>query len=726
MNLSHTWLSGTSLREREQAYPPSGDRGFFVLDAHRLQRGPYTGTGELLRQLIPTVQERWPELVQYHVVEILSIAPELQTVVPASRETLTSLAVPEERTRFYSRLRTLRLANGLVDLLKKLALPEYLGPLDVLYEQAHGCDPLDAEFLAVLMRRVDPALVRVTVSTGTEIMEPSLVEALERYAVKVEAPALAPVAGKPVTEMSSEERLVLARRYAESNGTSDVSEEIGAYNSLEEKQRQALHDEVADRLVATEEITWQLGAVPWHRERGSSEEKAIKALRAGLDYCIDMGYYLATIDFGDRGRPYVDWSEKHLTDIWAFTTKRTTSLAALGRTEEAEELYNEARASTDNMSIHLAAAYATSMLYTRHRVNRDHGIAREWIMKAIDIAGQISDPKKRAFHTVFNRNGLALIELQTGNPEEALRLVNSGLEHLDDELDHQEHLLHRSVLLYNKAQILGAMKRFDEAIADYTEVIELDPNYPEYHFDRGNLYSRMGLLDLALKDYERAMEISPPFPELYFNRANAYNRMGLRDKALADYDYLLEIDPEHADGYLNRATLFYEDGDLEAARRDVEAGLKIAADLAGLHCTLGLIEMAEGNNEQAEQHLTRALQEDPSLLEAHANLAVLLFEKEDVEAAIEQLNVGISHHPEAHVLYFNRAWALQAVGRFEQAVSDYTEALRLQTDDPAEVYFQRGACLLQLGRRDEGLLDWKQHLAFGESPYQEEIQGAMV
>ena len=49
-------------------------------------------------------------------------------------------------------------------------------------------------------------------------------------------------------------------------------------------------------------------------------------------------------------------------------------------------------------------------------------------------------------------------------------------------------------------------------------MIEEDPDYAEYHFDRAALLRRLDRDDEAMAEYETAMRLSPPFPELYYNR----------------------------------------------------------------------------------------------------------------------------------------------------------------------------------------------------------------
>ena len=128
---------------------------------------------------------------------------------------------------------------------------------------------------------------------------------------------------------------------------------------------------------------------------------------------------------------------------------------------------------------------------------------------------------------VFNRNGLALIQVHLGNHlPEALDLVDDGLAELDRELDRRGIPAAPVCSPLQPRTGLRGSGTPDDALADYTAVIGEDPNYPEYYFDRGNLLRRVGRDDEALADYEAAIRLSPPFPEVYYNRADVKYSIG--------------------------------------------------------------------------------------------------------------------------------------------------------------------------------------------------------
>jgi tetratricopeptide (TPR) repeat protein len=560
----HIWVAGSGCAARHAVFGGLRPQPTLALvDAHRRLRGPYTAAGTVLRQLVPSIQARQPALVAAHDIEILAVAPELRTSVPAGRETLTSLAVPAERTRGYSPQRTLRIAHGLVEFLTA-AVDHSAGGQKLVLDNVDAADPTDQEFIAALLRRMDPARITVVVGTaGTDLPHP-LDLALHQQAIAIRTDPAAK-ANRAAPEPSQP---VLARRYVWSDGSTDDAAAIQAYRSLPPASRAALHEARAAELEQAGEFSLRLGAIPFHHERGQDAGGVgVEALCAALEHCVDMGFYHAAVDLGRRGRAVVDRTSQPEA-YWACTMRLATSLMLLDRTVEAEALYEEARAAIDTPSVHMRTAYATAMLYTRYHAadRKDHDKALTWMDTALASARTWPDPAERAFHTAFQENGLALVEVHRGNLAEALRLVCAGLDRMDAELGPEEHRPHRSVLRYNRGQVHAALGDLDRALADYDAVIEADPNYSEYHLDRGNLLRRLGRPADALADYEAAIRCSPPYPEAYYNRADTLAELGETDRALADFGYVLELDPDHADARLNLAGLLLARGEVDAAR----------------------------------------------------------------------------------------------------------------------------------------------------------------
>ena len=681
---THVWLTGSRAIARRAAadrYEPEA-----VVSCHRRLRGPYTGVGQLVERLVPALLEACPDLVDRHVLALLTVSPDLRGVLTAAPETLTSLAIPAERTRFYSRLRTLRISHGLIDLLLEWAGREQRGrPITLVLDGVYEADPTDQEFTATALRRLDPSRVRLVLGAPAGTPPEPLAEAVARWTVEVAAPP-APATGGT------------ARDYVWSEGTSDEPEQLAAYDRLTAGERAALHDDRAAELEALDQPSARLGALPYHRERGTDPAGAgAAALRCALDTCLDSGFYDATVELGERGRQLIDWAAEPKL-YWIFTTKITTSLAALERAPEALALYDEARAQRIDGPAHMMAAYATAMMHTRHLPDeaKDHDAALRWINQAIAFADWMPDPDLGPFHAAFNRNGKALIEAHRGRPQEALALVEEAMGILDEHLEPQAHQLHRSVLRHNRAQVRMGLGDLDGALADLDYVVAADPYYTEYHFDRAGLLRRMGRPADALAEYDLALRDGLPFTEIHYNRADTLVELDEAERGVEEFHRVLELDPDHLDAAVNLAGLLEELGRPEEAADAVRTGLRRHPADAHLLCTLGLLHAAGGRTEEAHEAYTAALDADPDLVAAWTNRAVLAFDRGQPEAAVEDLTraLALDANP---VLLLNRGLAHQQRGDRDAAAADLARALDTAADEVLHEEIRSALNRLQVG-----------------------------
>jgi tetratricopeptide (TPR) repeat protein len=618
---------------REPLLPP--------VNAHRRLRGPYTAAGTIMRALVPDALARVPDLVAAHDIEILSAAPELRDIITPRFGGLPSLVMPEENTRFFSTLRTLRVAHGLTEFLRDYLSATGSAPVSLTLWCLDEADPTDQEFVSVLRRRLDVELV-----VGA-------------------CPASGSAAGHVAAHCVGSDPAARA-----------------AYDRLPDRARRELHDARAEELARTGEYSWRLGAIPFHLERGSDASGRFpKAAREALGYCVNMGFYEAAVDFGRRGRKLVDWTADTETKYW-LTTRLATSLISLGRPAEADELYEETRRNTVDPGVHMGTAYASAILHTRHyeEERRDHLRARGWLNQAIAITELLPDSERLELQRVFNKVGLALIENHLGNRQAALRLVSEGMA-LIPAADSHKYRLHRSVLHLRRVQIYAALGRMDDAVAEYRIVLEADPYYPEYHFDLANMLREMDREDEAIAEYEAVISLSPAFKEAHYNRADIREARGDLKGARADLEYVLEVDPDYVDAYINLTSVLMQLDCGDEASRAVAAGLAIAPGNPHLLCLRGQLELAGGRLDPARIALDGAVEADPSLAEAWATRGALAFESGDHPAALVDLSRAwdLSQDP---AILFNRATVYDALGDWGRAIADLDRVL---DDDPAEL-----------------------------------------
>jgi tetratricopeptide (TPR) repeat protein len=686
----HQWVIAAFRADRDAVR--DGGVAWLKVDAHRNHRGPYTAAGALLRKLVPCASVSHPSLVAAHQLTLLSVSPEVRSCLPVPDEVVKWLAVSREGD---PPSWILRLSHGIADFLLSY-LPYYLthariSRFGVAFENAHMADPVDREFMAVLLRRADPAQLAIRICSSCELLDDPLRSVLESHAVRTDVrpvrPDLTAEIPAAVRRLPLADLRVIANDYVESNCTSDRLFAKHAYAALPDEERKALHLARASALEALNEDSLKLGAIPFHHEHASA---GTASLLAASDRCMALAYYDAALNLALRGRRLVG-SHRGETHS-AFSRNILFSLLLLGRFEETEAACAENLALSDDPALLARTAYAKAILNARlyHAARRDYPAARVWAGKALSLMESLPASETNAAHIAFLKNTLALVEMRIGRPEVAHQLLSDSLDYLAKEAP-DGHDAERTILLHNRARLQVAMHRPAEAIADLTRLLQQQPGDSSAYFDRAVLHQRLGRYEDALRDYDAAIQWSPPYPASYLNRARCLVTLGRQDDALADFDRVLVLSPSHSGALFDRARLRFNQGHLDAARTDAETGLRFSPANARLLCLYGLLDLKDKRLDRAYESFTKAIQAEPSSADAWANRATVLFRQGELDSAIADLThaLGLGESADA---FYNRGRIFEAQGKWTEAIQDYSRALGLAGGEAGHIRYHLELC----------------------------------
>ncbi|HLN27336.1 MAG TPA: tetratricopeptide repeat protein [Gemmataceae bacterium] len=167
-------------------------------------------------------------------------------------------------------------------------------------------------------------------------------------------------------------------------------------------------------------------------------------------------------------------------------------------------------------------------------------------------------------------------------------------------------------------------KDYDEAIKDCTTALKMDPRGDDTqrasaYGCRGYAHSCKGDLEAAIEDYTEAIKLVPASVETRICRASVYAKKGEYDEAIADYTRALEEDrftlnqPNSLSIHVRRADLYQRKGKYKQAIADVTEALRLQPDSVPILFTLGWVlstcELTEGRNgKQAVEYATKACQ----------------------------------------------------------------------------------------------------------------------
>jgi tetratricopeptide (TPR) repeat protein len=245
-----------------------------------------------------------------------------------------------------------------------------------------------------------------------------------------------------------------------------------------------------------------------------------------------------------------------------------------------------------------------------------------------------------------------------------------------------------SDLWYNKQGLAYyELGELDKAIENFTKAIEINPNNVQAYNYRARAYNNTAKFEMAIADADKAITIDPNYSNAYVRRAYAYTNLEQPEKAVADCTKAISIDPKNADAYANRAIAYMHEEKPELAIEDSSQAMRLDPtghkpyiNRAGAYNNLGRFD-------EALADLTTAIKLDPRDEAAFITRASTEIQLKKYNEAIDDCTHALSFSlvpSSAAVAYGNRGVAYMDLGKNDQAMQDFTAAIRvLPTYRPA-------------------------------------------
>jgi tetratricopeptide (TPR) repeat protein len=241
---------------------------------------------------------------------------------------------------------------------------------------------------------------------------------------------------------------------------------------------------------------------------------------------------------------------------------------------------------------------------------------------------------------------------------------------------------------------------YDEAIAECTRAIELDPDCQDAYTWRGNCYKETGELDKALADLNRAVRLDTGDAFALSWRGKVYQEKGDYRKALADFNKAIKLSPDNSLFYRDRAGLYMAQENYTAAIEDYTKQLELL--FADEDRENNKIAIANVYNDRG-----RAYNKDDDYYNARKNYAEGL------------------QYADVWQLWHGKALAEDGMENYKGAASDFGAAInRYDGDDDeflADLYNSRGVACANNGDSDAALkyIEMAIELDPGEELYRE-------
>jgi tetratricopeptide (TPR) repeat protein len=270
--------------------------------------------------------------------------------------------------------------------------------------------------------------------------------------------------------------------------------------------------------------------------------------------------------------------------------------------------------------------------------------------------------------------------------------------------DYAEAYRNRGNRWYSKGDNDIALGDYTQAISIYEQLSKNDQlpvkeNLASAYCGRGNSWQNKGYDDKAIDDYNEAILLKPDYTNSFYNRGNSWQNKGDNDKAIADFNQAIALKPDHAEALNNRGISFNNNHEYDKAIDDYNAALLLKPDYAEAFNNRGIVWFNRGEYDRGIEDYNAAIKLRSDFVQAYYNRGNLWIEKGEYDKAIAESNMVITLDKKSYKGYLLRgnAWFLKA--EYDKAIDDNTALATFYPDD-AIAFYSLGLSLSAKGEED--------------------------
>jgi tetratricopeptide (TPR) repeat protein len=326
------------------------------------------------------------------------------------------------------------------------------------------------------------------------------------------------------------------------------------------------------------------------------------------------------------------------------------------------ESYPITSVETPRQARELSRSQAFNEGYYSHTVSTEGGVE----LRAMALRLEAGDVSALADAALSTRPGL-----------EALTwgfVVDDWVIAIPPELDITKGAEVTPQLVY--AQFLTRQGKYDEAVARLDKVLAIQPSYVDALLLKGNLLSD------ALKRYDDAIACFSGLIQKLPDCADAYSARGLArarkndlHEAIEDFNGALKVNPKLVGALAYRGVCYGNSGDPEKAVADLTEAIRLDPTVGIVYAWRGNIHGGEGRQDNALADFNEAIRRAPKEAFAYASRGRLYQAQREHEKALADLTEAIRLDSTDLSYYATRAAICDELGKHSDAVADYSAIL---------------------------------------------------
>ena len=224
---------------------------------------------------------------------------------------------------------------------------------------------------------------------------------------------------------------------------------------------------------------------------------------------------------------------------------------------------------------------------------------------------------------------------------------------------------------------------FDSALVFYKKALKFDRYDDNLLLNISYCYSKLGDYKLADSYADLAIELNDKSAYSYYRKGNIMLSVERYDAAAEAFKKSVELEPDDVDYYHSLSYSYSKLGEIELSLEYANRALLLDKDDPYSYFRKAWALQECEKYKEAIETYQKCIDCDASFVDAYANISYCYSKLSEFKKSILFANKALMVNKDYAYSHYRKAWALHNLGKFDEAINDYYEAIEL---DPTDVY----------------------------------------
>lgn len=297
-----------------------------------------------------------------------------------------------------------------------------------------------------------------------------------------------------------------------------------------------------------------------------------------------------------------------------------------------------------------------------------------------------------------------------------------GLEP-DSSRKYRQFITDQAYIHFLKGKIRIQQNRLTDAVHEFRQSVNLNPNDPEPILNLADILAEMGHLEEAKMLLLESVKRHPDNISLIMNLGGYYNAISNYDSAFYYWDKVTKIDSTYKWAHLSIAKLKTEQRKLDEAIEYYNSFISLDTLSIEAYYRRAVLFVELSKWEMAINYWTEVVQLDPNNAEAWRNRGLTNFQLKSYNAAIDDFSRALAIEPAQNYTQINKGYCLYLIGKPKDALKHIDEGLKFVPNYALGHYF-KSLTFYQLRKKKKSCLSLSKALELGmnEEEVSEELK----